>query len=102
MSSGAVPCTHMLLVCGTDVAPWLIVQTILVIDDHVSLARAFAMALKHEGYLVHTAHRAEDGLRLAQSEHPDAIILDFRMPFINGAGFLYRLRDFPGQHLTPV
>ena len=39
-------------------------QTILVIDDHVNLARAFAMALEHEGYIVHTAHTAEEGLRL--------------------------------------
>jgi CheY-like chemotaxis protein len=33
---------------------------------------------------------------------PDAIILDFRMPFINGMGFLYRLRERPGHRHTPV
>jgi DNA-binding response OmpR family regulator len=77
-------------------------QTILVIDDHVNLARAFAMALEHQGYVVHTAHTAEEGLRLAQSEHPSAIILDLRMPFINGTGFLFRLRAFPQHSDTPV
>jgi DNA-binding response OmpR family regulator len=77
-------------------------QTILVIDDHVSLARAFAMALENQGYVVHTAHTAEDGLRLAQSERPSAIILDLRMPFINGTGFLFRLRAFPQHSDTPV
>ena len=77
-------------------------QTILVVDDHVNLARAFAMALEHEGYVVHTAHTAEDGLRLAQTEHPAAIILDLRMPFINGTGFLYRLREYPQHTDTPV
>ena len=77
-------------------------QTILVIDDHVSLAKAFALVLEREGYAVHTAHTAEHGLRLAQNEHPAAIILDLRMPFINGAGFLYRLRESPGHSDTPV
>jgi DNA-binding response OmpR family regulator len=76
-------------------------QTILIIDDHVNLARAFAMALEREGYVAYTANTAEDGLRLAQSEHPAAIVLDFRMPFINGVGFLYRLRA-AGQADTPV
>jgi len=77
-------------------------QTILVIDDHVSLALAFALVLEREGYVVHTAHTAEDGLRLAHSEHPAAIILDLRMPFINGTGFLYRLRASPRHRDTPV
>jgi DNA-binding response OmpR family regulator len=77
-------------------------QTILVVDDHVNLARAFAMALESKGYVVHTAHTAEDGLRLAQTEQPAAIILDLRMPFINGSGFLYRLRALPQHRDTPV
>ena len=77
-------------------------HTVLVIDDQVSLARAFALALESAGYVVHTAHTAEDGLRLAQSEHPAAIILDLRMPFINGTGFLYRLRACPRHRDTPV
>ena len=76
-------------------------RTVLVVDDDVPLARAFALALESEGYVVHTAHSAEDGLRLAQREHPEAIMLDLRMPFINGAGFLYRLRA-SSQHNTPV
>lgn len=77
-------------------------QTVLVIDDQVSLARAFALALESVGYVAHIAHTAEDGLRLAQLEHPAAIILDLRMPFISGTGFLYRLRALPQHRDTPV
>jgi DNA-binding response OmpR family regulator len=76
--------------------------TLLVIDDHVSLARAFALALERAGYIVHVAQTAEDGLRLAQSERPAAIVLDLRMPFINGTGFLYRLRALQPHCATPV
>jgi DNA-binding response OmpR family regulator len=79
-----------------------VAQTILVIDDHVSLARAVALALERAGYVVHVAHTAEDGLELAAREHPAAIILDLRMPFINGTGFLYRLRALPRHRDTPV
>ena len=40
--------------------------------------------------------------RLAKQTHPDAIILDFQMPFVNGAGFLYRLREEDRLRHTPV
>jgi DNA-binding response OmpR family regulator len=77
-------------------------QTIVIIDDHVSLAKGFALALQGAGFAAHIAHTAEDGLQLVQTHHPDAIVLDFRMPFINGAGFLYRLRALPEYRHTPV
>jgi DNA-binding response OmpR family regulator len=76
--------------------------TVLVVDDDVSLARFVSIALGRAGYVVHTAHTAEEGLRLAQSEQPAAIVLDLRMPFINGTGFLYRLRNCPQLFDTPV
>jgi len=78
------------------------VKTILIIDDNVVLARAFARVLSGAGYRVHTWHSAEDGLRQAKAEHPDGIILDLQMPFVNGVGFLYRLRADPGLRRTPV
>src|ERR1051325_3885335 len=80
----------------------MIAPTILVIDDHVNLARAFALVLERDGFVVHVAHTAEDGLELARLEQPAAIVLDLRMPFINGAGFLYRLRADHSSSETPV
>lgn len=77
-------------------------KTILIIDDNVVLARAFARVLAGAGYRVHTWHSAEDGLRQAKTEHPDGIILDLQMPFVNGVGFLYRLRADPALRDTPV
>jgi DNA-binding response OmpR family regulator len=77
-------------------------RTILIVDDNINLALGFAQVLKGAGYAAHTAHTAEDGLSLARSERPDAIILDVRMPFVNGMGFLYRLRALPAHSQTPV
>lgn len=76
--------------------------TILVIDDNVDLADVFARALTRAGYEVLVAHSAEVALREAQNHHPDAIILDFQMPLVNGVGFLYRLREHDAMHHTPV
>src|SRR6185503_6079156 len=76
--------------------------TILIIDDNVVLARAFARVLTNAGYQAHTWHSAEDGLRQAKIQRPDAIILDFQMPFVNGVGFLYRLRADRTLQDTPV
>jgi DNA-binding response OmpR family regulator len=76
--------------------------TILIVDDNVNLALGFAKALANAGYTAYAAHTAEEGLRLARVEHPDGIILDIGMPFINGLGFLYRLRALPAHAHTPV
>ena len=77
-------------------------QPILIIDDNVNLAKGFALVLQRSGYRVNVAHTAEEGLRLAQADTPAAVVVDFRMPFINGAGFLYRFRACPKHSQTPV
>lgn len=75
---------------------------ILIIDDNVNLARGFAIALNRAGYDAVVAHTADDGLSLAAEHQPDAILLDFRMPFVNGVGFLYRLRELRSLRDVPV
>lgn len=75
---------------------------VLIIDDNVNLARGFALALERAGYHVAVAHTADGGLQRAAEQPPDAILLDFRMPFVNGIGFLYRLRELPGLRDVPV
>jgi DNA-binding response OmpR family regulator len=58
--------------------------------------------LRLEGYQVRTAINAESGLLVAEESRPDAIILDLRMPLVDGLGFLRRLRAKDEQRLTPV
>ena len=80
-----------------DAAPRL-----LIVDDDLSTTQTFAQILTLEGYEVRTAATAESGLREVEAGHPDAIILDLRMPFINGLGLLYRLRAAEPDRQTPV
>lgn len=75
---------------------------ILIVDDDETILRTFAKALSLEGYDVRTAASPLVGLEEAEQSAPDAILLDLRMPFINGFGFLYRLRALGAHRHTPV
>ena len=75
---------------------------ILIVDDDEGVTQTFARMLRLEGYQVRTAISAETGLLEAQASQPDAIILDLRMPLVDGLGFLRRLRSRDEQRTTPV
>ena len=75
---------------------------ILIVDDDEGVTQTFARMLRLEGYQVRTAINAESGLQVAEESHPDAIILDLRMPIVDGLGFLRRLRERDTQRTTPV
>ena len=76
--------------------------SILVVDDDQGVRETFAHTLRHEGYEVRTAPNAEIGLFEVKTNRTDAIILDLRMPLINGIGFLYRLRSQEELRELPV
>jgi len=75
---------------------------ILIVDDDEGVTQTFARMLRLEGYQVRTAVSAEKGLQEAEDSHPDAIILDLRMPLVDGLGFLRRLRAQHEHSTTPV
>ena len=75
---------------------------ILIVDDDEGVTQTFARMLRLEGYQVRTAVSAETGLREAEDSRPDAIILDLRMPLVDGLGFLRRLRSHDEQRQVPV
>jgi DNA-binding response OmpR family regulator len=75
-------------------------RSILIVDDDQSVADTFARMLQLEGFTVATALDPTVGLELAETIRPKAIILDMRMPMINGLQFLRELRARP--HLVDV
>jgi DNA-binding NtrC family response regulator len=71
-------------------------KTVLIVDDQPDVLRLYTRALEESGYRVHTAGTVEVGLQLIDTEKPDVLVLDLKMPYINGMGMLYRLRkDHP-------
>src|ERR1044071_4008284 len=87
---------------NSSAMPDAITGKILIVDDDEGVTQTFARMLRLEGYQVRTAVTAETGLQEAQTNAPDAIILDLRMPLVDGLGFLRRLRAQDEQRTTPV
>ena len=75
---------------------------ILIVDDDEGVTITFARMLRLEGFDVCTALNGEMGLREASRSRPDAIILDLRMPLVDGLRFLRRLRADDIQRDVPV
>lgn len=59
-------------------------STVLVIDDDDQLRRSFEKLLSEEGYAVKSAPSGETGLKIVRAEAPDLVILDMRLPGMNG------------------
>jgi CheY-like chemotaxis protein len=69
-------------------------KTVLVVDDDKSLRRLYKVELEAEGYRVLTAENGSEARELAAEEKPDAIVMDLRMPAMDGLEAMARiLRD---------
>ena len=77
-------------------------RAILIVDDDECVADTFSRLLRLEGFTVYAALSSEDGLEMAADKQPDAIILDLRMPIVDGLQFLQHLRKAPALRHTPV
>ena len=66
---------------------------VLVIDDDVGSSEILALHLEKDGFEALTATSGTEGLRLAYERQPDAVILDIRMPGMDGREVCARLRD---------
>src|SRR3989338_1237784 len=77
-------------------------QMILLIDDEADLRAMVTKRLGHFGYQVVTAESGEEGLRLAETSHPDLILLDIMMPKMRGRDVCARLKANPATRKIPV
>jgi len=67
-------------------------QKILIIEDDGFLASIYAQKLELEGFEVAFATNGEDGLKLAQKDKPDLILLDLLMPQMDGFEVLEKVK----------
>jgi PAS domain S-box-containing protein len=65
---------------------------VLLIDDERRIRQTFARTLKLIGYTVTTAEDGETGLAQFDAEQPDIVLLDLRMPGIDGLMVLQEMR----------
>jgi two-component system nitrogen regulation response regulator NtrX len=65
---------------------------ILVIDDESAIRDSLKMTLEYDGYEFIGASTGQEGLALAERESPDLVLLDVKMPGMDGLEVLSRLR----------
>jgi DNA-binding response OmpR family regulator len=68
-------------------------QKILVVEDDLDVADMLNAYFRVQGYEVFTVNWGEDGIRACQTSRPDLIILDIRLPDIDGYEVAHRLRS---------
>jgi two-component system alkaline phosphatase synthesis response regulator PhoP len=77
---------------------------ILLVDDEPDVLSTVEYHIKSCEYEIITAGSGEEGLEKAQSEKPDLILLDVKMPIMDGYKMLKRIRNHPDIDIkdTPV
>jgi nitrogen regulation protein NR(I) len=77
-------------------------KNILVIDDDEKICWAFEQFLTDEGHRSIIANNAEEGLRKIQSDTPDIILLDVRLPGMNGLEALKQIKVLQPEAIVIV
>lgn len=77
-------------------------QRILVVDDDVVIRELIQDILQEEGYMLDFAADGEEALNLVSARQPDLMLLDVRLPKIDGMTVLERLRSSDATRHLPV
>ena len=75
---------------------------ILVVEDNPKNMKLVRDVLEFAGYEVIEATTGEEGVRLAETEHPNLILMDLQLPGIDGAEALRRIRVSQDGQDVPV
>lgn len=67
-------------------------RTVLIADDEVNLCRVLSARLRQSGLNCITVHNGVDALEVIRTQHVDAVVLDVRLPRINGVEALCEIR----------
>ncbi len=76
--------------------------TILIVEDDLDVADMLNAYFRVQGYEVLTVNWGEDGVRAAETSRPDLIILDIRLPDIDGYEVAKRVRAKRNTREIPI
>jgi len=77
-------------------------STILIVEDNEKNMKLVRDILRHQGHTTLEAATGTDGVRLAQEQRPDLILMDIQLPDIDGIAALRQIRAQPNLDATPV
>lgn len=77
-------------------------STILIVEDNPMNMELATDLLEAVGYTVRQAFSAEEGIRLARAESPDLILMDIRLPGMDGHAAVHQLKRDPSTARIPT
>jgi DNA-binding response OmpR family regulator len=76
--------------------------SILIVDDDLSARQTLSALMESEGYEVRCAPSGQTALLFAHEEPPDLVLLDIRLPDVDGLQICRRLKGDAGTRGVPV
>ena len=77
-------------------------ELILIVEDHEKNRKLVRDVLKFKGYEVIEAETGEEGVRLALERRPSLVLMDIRLPGIDGVEALRRIRADVATRAIPI
>lgn len=77
-------------------------KKILVVEDEVDLRQLYMEILTQEGFEVQGASNGEEGLSLLLKIHPNLVLLDLKMPIMDGTEMLQKMSEQESSKTVPV
>jgi CheY-like chemotaxis protein len=77
-------------------------KTVLIVEDDPSLRTVIRMVLEQAHYEVLEARHGLAALELMESDMPDLVVADLRMPLMNGVELIGRMRSSPNTASVPI
>ena len=74
-----------------------VARRILVVDDNLDSAESLVLLLKLMGNEVHAAHDGLEAVAMAETNHPDVILMDIGLPNLNGYEAARLIRERAGD-----
>lgn len=77
-------------------------KSILFLEDEPELLSTLGNLLRDQGYQVNVIKTAEDALKQVEQSHPDLILIDIKLPGMDGFDFFNEIRKNKALSATPV
>ncbi len=77
-------------------------KKILIVDDDQAMVDVLGLRLSRQGFETVSAESGQEGLSIARNDQPDLIVLDLRLPDVDGFAVCKQLVDSPETCSIPV
>lgn len=76
-------------------------RTVLIVDDQLGIRLLLEEIVKSEGYKAFSCANGKEALAFVEQAPPDLILIDFRLPIIDGATVIERLEE-SGKYIPTI